>query len=785
MTEPRDRVLAVAASSNFNGIDFVEVTAPQTLVVHFLNTVAVADPLTASITGGDSVPTVPLQPIIASDWGTPDAEGRPLLTLTTLVTGDFSNYTLTLTAPNLDLILNTTVFSFKATCPSDFDCAPSPPVCPPDDVPVPPIDYLSRDFQSFQQALLAFSSLRYPNWVERSEADFGMMMSEILSAVGDELSYLQDRVAAEANLVNATQRRSLVSLARLVDYEPAPATSGTTTLQCNVSAGSATVAAGARISALAPDGTVVPFEIGIGLADTSHYPASSLWNYGIQPYWFDDDEQCWPAGATDLWVEGHGFNFTAGQALLIQTDLPGESLRQIVHLIAPGFETVDPIFLTGGVPTPVTHLVWGTGDALTRARDLTNTIIGGNLLPATQGQRFSESFAIGTPPASMPYAVLAIARRGANGSDSQPNYVFRYPLGQTPLGWLANADPTQPPAPEIILQQTLPATVTWSFATTLLDSLATDTDFTVDPVAWQVVARSGTNQPTAYDIDGDNGSAIRFGNNVFGASPAEQDLFQVAYRTGLGATGNVAADSITMIDAASAGVLTAARNPFAVTNGADEETASHIQRMAPQAFRAVQYRAVLPSDYEAAAQTLPWVQKAGTSFRWTGSWMTVFTAADPRGGEQISVDEEIQLVELLNRYRLAGYESYAPPPDYVSIDLRIEVCVLSGWLNGDVEASVLNVLGSSTRPNDATGYFFADRFTFGTPLYRSRLEAAIQNAPGTAGVRAITYRKRGTFAGFVDLPEAVTPTPTQILRVDNDPSWPERGTIRVIAEGGA
>jgi predicted phage baseplate assembly protein len=424
---------------------------------------------------------------------------------------------------------------------------------------------------------------------------------------------------------------------------------------------------------------------------------------------------------------------------------------------------------------------------LTRARDLTNTNtnIGGNLLPATQGQRFSESFAIGTPPASVPYAVLAIARRGPNGSDNQPNYVFRYPLGQIPLGWLANADPTQPPAPEIILQQTLPATVTWNFATTLLDSLATDTDFTVDPVAWQVVARSGTNQPTAYDIDGDNGSAIRFGNNVFGASPAEQDLFQVAYRTGLGATGNVAADSITMIDAASAGNLTAVRNPFAVTNGADEETASHIQRMAPQAFRAVQYRAVLPSDYEAAAQTLPWVQKAGTSFRWTGSWMTVFTAADPLGSEQISIDEEIQLVELLNRYRLAGYESYAPPPDYVSIDLRIEVCVLPGWLNGDVEASVLNVLGSSTRPNDATGYFFADRFTFGTPLYRSRLEAAIQNAPGTAGVRAITYRQRGTFAGFVDLPEAVTPSPTQILRVDNDPSWPERGTIRVIAEGGA
>jgi hypothetical protein len=783
MTEPRDRVLAVVASTTYNGIDFVEVVPPRTLVVHFLNAVSIEDPsITAAITGGDSVPTVGLQPITAADWST-DAEGRPLLTLTALADGDFSNYTLTVTAPKLDLILDTTVFSFKATCPNDFDCVPPPIACPPATVQVPPIDYLSRDFQSFQQALLAFSSLRYPNWVERSEADFGMMMSELLSAVGDELSYLQDRVAAEATLATATQRRSLVSLARLVDYEPQPATSAATILQCNVS-GTGTVAAGTRISALAPDGSPVPFEIGVGLADLTNYPVSNLWNYAIQPYWFDDDQQCWPAGATDLWVQGHGFGFTSGQALLIQTDLPGESLRQIVHLTALGYETVDPIFLTNGLPTPVTHLVWSTGEALTWARDLTKTVIGGNLLPATQGQRFTENFAIGTPPTSAPYAVLAIARRGPNGSDSEPNYVFRHPLGQTPLGWRANADPTQPPSPEIILQQILPASVTWSFAATLLNSLATDTDFTVDPVAWQVVARSDTGQPTHSDIDGDDGSTIRFGDNVFGASPAEQDLFQVTYRTGLGATGNVAADSITMIDPSTAGLIIAARNPFAATNGADKETASHIQRMAPQAFRAVQYRAVLASDYEAAAETLPWVQKAGTSFRWTGSWMTVFTAADPRGSEQISVDEEIQLVELLNRRRLAGYESYAPPPDYVSIDLRIEICVLTGWLDGDVEASVLNVLGSSTRVHDAVGFFFVDRFTFGTPLYRSRLEAAIQNAPGVAGVHAINYRQRGTFAGFVDLPEIVTPAPTQILRVDNDPSWPERGTIRVIAEGG-
>ena len=789
LSEPRDRVKTVTASTAFNGIDFVEVVAPRTLHVHFLNTVAVSDPhIKATIDGGDSVPVVPLKAIDSvHDWSS-DAEHRPLLTLTALADGDFSLYRLTITAANLDVFLATSTFSFKAGCPSDFDCAPPPHVCPADDTPVPPIDYLAKDFLSFRQALTEFSSLRYPGWLERSEADFGMMMAEVLSALGDELSYLQDRVAAEAALPTATQRRSLVSLARLVDYEPQPAISATTTLLCTVQTpgGSATVPAGTRVSALTPDGSPVPFEIGDGLADKTAYAVSDKVNFGsLLPYWFDDSQQCWPVGSTDMWVRDHGFNLTPGTALLIQTDLPGESVRQIVTLTMPGVETVDPLFLTGGAPTPITHIMWGPGDALTRAHDLTRTTLGGNLLPATQGQRFRETFAIGAAPPSAPDAVLAIARRGPNGSDSTPNYVFRYPLANAPLGWLAQSDPTQPPQlPEIDLQQVLPAARPWTFATSLLKASETSPDFTIDPVAWRAVARTPTGVPTQYEIDGDQGSTVRFGNGAFGALPAEQDLFAVTYRTGLGATGNVAADTITMLDASKAGVLTSARNPFAVTNGADAETADHIRRMAPQAFQAVQDRAVLPSDYQAAAESLPWVEKAGTSFRWTGSWLTVFTAVDPRAGKAVGIADHLALVELLDRRRLAGYESYAPAPQYLSLDLKIEVCVDEGWLDGDVEAAVLNRLGSATRADDSDGFFFADRFTFGTPLYRSRLEAAIQGVPGVAGVHAITYRQRGTFADFTDLPEVVAPAPAQILRVDNDPSWPERGTIRVIPEGG-
>ena len=73
----------------------------------------------------------------------------------------------------------------------------------------------------------------------------------------------------------------------------------------------------------------------------------------------------------------------------------------------------------------------------------------------------------------------------------------------------------------------------------------------------------------------------------------------------------------------------------------------------------------------------PWVKRAGTVFRWTGSWLTTFTTPEPVATEQIAIDDRVSLVDLLNRYRMAGTESYVPDPQYVSIDLTIELCAMA------------------------------------------------------------------------------------------------------------
>jgi hypothetical protein len=114
----------------------------------------------------------------------------------------------------------------------------------------------------------------------------------------------------------------------------------------------------------------------------------------------------------------------------------------------------------------------------------------------------------------------------------------------------------------------------------------------------------------------------------------------------------------------------------------------------------------------------------------------------------------------------------------------VMVCAHSWALRGEVEAGVLAELGTAPLCDGRLGFFTPGQLRFGTPLERSELEAAIQRAVGVDGVVAIEYRRRGYVPAFVPMPEVVTVGRDEIIRIDNDPSQPDRGSIRVVVEGG-
>lgn len=804
MITAKDRLKALRASVTYNGIDFVEVVSADqlTLRIHFLNSVPLQGVVQkATITGGEVIKTVDVQSINdATDWSA-DAEGHPLLTLRVTQPGDFSTYMLSLTTDptagdKLDSFYAQVPFGFKAGCSSDMDCAPQDASCPTSlGEDIPPIDYLAKDFYSFRKALSDFSAQRYPRWLERSEADMGMMLIEAFSAVADDLSYSQDRVAAEATLETATQRRSIVRLARLVDYEPRPIRSAQVMLQFDVDAGP--IPAGVVAIAQGADGISIPFETGQYLGDLTRYVVDPLWNAGIEPYYWDDSVRCLQAGATEMWVVGHGYNFVVGQGLLIDTagDTPADPhVREIVHLAetAPGrgdhaVEDTDPLFSGAAV----THIRWSPAEKLTRQHDLGVTNLAGNLVPAIQGRTFREYFAIPPDqstalPGPFGHVPLAVTRTGPNSTPDKPVPQYQYTLRGGRLAWRQPPSLDQAPTPEIeVIQVAVPPATTptpWSFAGHLLDTDAFATAYTVDSASYQPTA---SDAGALQDYAGDDGDTLRFGDDNFGRIPGPGTVMQVRYRTSIGKVGNVAADSIRTVEPTTAARIRAVTNPFAATGGEDIEPADSVRRLAPQAFRAQTLRAVRPDDYVKAARRLSWVGTAGTTFRWTGSWMTVFTTPDPVGREGFAPEQGAELAQLLNRYRLAGYESYVLEPNYVPVDLIVTVCANPEAYRAEVKATLLTHLGTGIFPDGTLAFFNPAHFTFGTPLERSSLEVAIQAAPGVSGVVSITYRRRGTDPKYTDLPgDGLRFGHYEILRVDNDPSRPNMGSLTIIVEGG-
>ena len=127
---------------------------------------------------------------------------------------------------------------------------------------------------------------------------------------------------------------------------------------------------------------------------------------------------------------------------------------------------------------------------------------------------------------------------------------------------------------------------------------------------------------------------------------------------------------------------------------------------------------------------------------------------------------------------------YTPVPRYAGLDLLVTVCAQPWALRGEVAAAVGVELGTGRRPDGTPAFFAPGRMRFGTPLERSDLEAAIQPAAGVHGVLAIEYRRRGYIPEFVPMPEVVTVARDEIIRVAGDPSWPDRGSVRIVVEGG-
>ena len=217
----------------------------------------------------------------------------------------------------------------------------------------------------------------------------------------------------------------------------------------------------------------------------------------------------------------------------------------------------------------------------------------------------------------------------------------------------------------------------------------------------------------------------------------------------------------------------------------DPESASDIRMLTPEAFQAETFFAVRPEDYGTQAEKLSFVQRAQGTFRWTGSWLSVITAVDPKDAFELSPDRRSQVEALLNCRRQAGREVIVKDPNFVNLDLAISICASRYAFAGQVQRRVAEALFGRPATLAPTGFFDPDNFTFGTPLRRSALEAAIMAVEGVDAVTGIQIRRHGVteFKPFTAM--AFTVADDELIRVENSALRPERGIVTLDVEGGA
>jgi hypothetical protein len=731
-------------------------------------------------------------------------------------------------------------FSFKVDCPSDLDCKQAIE-CPPEQRDEPVINYLAKDYASFRQLILDRLALVMPEWQERHVPDLGIALVEVLAYAGDHLSYYQDAVATEAYLDTARQRISVCRHARLVDYALHEGCNARTWVCVETDSVVdldprdiyfitqleylSRVVKDEELRKFASGGYDI-FEPMIDAAITL-YPAQ----HEIHFYTWGDKECCLPRGARAVtligqWIEEAQANepsardpekiapvYDAASPTTIPKSpelhlKPGDVLilEEIIGPKTGNPADADPkrrhavrITEISRVDDPLspelalTEITWAEEDALPfplclsvlgpppQCEVIENVSVArGNLILVDHGLSIKEE---DLGPVLVKETIEVCDCTGNVADTVVVPERYRPVLKEAPLTFSEPLAPgisaarilvqdVRQALPQVTLTGTLPnaAPVVWSPQRDLLSSQNPDLHFVVE-------------------MENDRRARLRFGDDELGQRPEAGTAFRANYRVGNGPSGNVGAGAIahlvTRMGTLSGGVVSI-RNPLPARGGTAPESIAEAKLFAPHAFRQRLERAITAEDYAAIAlrEFGNRVQRAAATLRWNGSWYEMLVAVDPSGKEEADPALLEEITARLHRYRRIGHNLVVKSARRVPLDIELIVCVLPSYLRGHVKAALLEVFSNRRLTDGRLGMFHADNLSFGDGIYLSALVAAAQAVPGVESVKVTTLQRLYEPANG-EIENGVLPLgPLEIARLDNDPSFPENGRLRLDMRGG-
>lgn len=837
---PQRRTLV--QGSPLNGIDFLEVldaglptaSRQRTLLLQCFKPVTGLTAANVRIVGGVRVTG------IRAEWAYPGdavptsvlpdtAPERPLIPASDKVLvvrvntpGDFSPYKIQLShsstsfvpAAGFDQKMAEVAFSFKADCPSDFDCEHEAAAEAPS-AEQPLLDYLVKDYQGFRRLMLDRLATSMPDWKTRTPADLGVAVVEVLAYAADHLSYYQDAVATEAYLGTAHQRSSVRRHARLLDYPMHDGCNARTFVCVEVTANGVLLPKSTPFLTPCTNGpSADPAEVEQlllrhgpevfeAMETVTLYPAHNR----IRLYTWGEEACILPAGATraTLWDDAaNRVRLCPGDVLIFEEVLgPRTGLsqdadptrRHAVRLtrVTPeakrqndgtGARTPAATPLKDALFTSPERLIveieWAAEDGLPFPFHL-STVVGGtvvsdvtvargNVVPADHGRTVqNQALTPAEAPASGPYRPVL---KGANLTFAVPYdpglHVTDPATGLRrvqPAVGLLQQDPRQA-LPAVALEGT---EETWSVQRDLLGSDRFAREFVVETES------SGTTR-------------LRFGDGMLGQRPNPGEALAATYRVGNGTAGNVGAEAVAHVVTAEHAAIHAVRNPLPARGGIAPESLEEVRQYAPAAFR-TQERAVTEADYAAVVQRHPEVNRAAATLRWTGSWHTMFVTVERRGGRPVDEAFRLEIQAFLERYRLAGYDLAVDAPRYVPLDIALNVCAAPGHYQAEVRRALVERFGTGNMADGHLGFFHPDNWTFGQPVYLSQIIAAAMQVPGVKWVDSgpgsqHRFQRWGHTAQGELQDGKITLGRLEIARCDNDLNVPENGRMIFRMRGG-
>ena len=183
------------------------------------------------------------------------------------------------------------------------------------------------------------------------------------------------------------------------------------------------------------------------------------------------------------------------------------------------------------------------------------------------------------------------------------------------------------------------------------------------------------------------------------------------------------------------------------------------------------------------------MDKAVATFRWTGSWHTVFITIDPKGTSVVDQALQRSVHEFVTGYTMTGYDLEIDPPIYAGLEIELDICVAPGYFRSDVQQALLEELGSQIMPDGRAGFFSPDNFTFGQRLYLSQLYAAVERVPGVDSAKVVRFARQHALNKAAETVENLSrgyipAGRLEVIRLENDPNLPESGILSLEMRGG-